>query len=239
MEIEIQNTKADYIRFFNLNYLKNYKEKLFIMIPILLVCAYNSSLGQNHSINWGQFALIVIVILSLLYLLPFLIYFIRLNFAIFKNPSALESKKIMLLADKISIESASKKVVLEWKNIISISKLTDYTYLKLTNKKFILIPNRFFLSTGEAEMFYKNLNSKISKSFKPEKTLTGAHLYWWGLLGFLPNFGVISGLVLLYKGIFTYKNNTLSAIGIASILFTFIFWTLISPRLFLLLQHAK
>ena len=239
MEIEIQNTKADYIRFFNLNYFKRNREKLFIMTPILLVCAYNASLGQHHSLNWVEFALIVIIILSLLYLLPFLIYYIRLNYAVFKTPSAFEFKTIILLADKITIDSASKKVVLEWKNINSISKITDYTYLKLIDKKFILIPNRFFLSTGDAEVFYENLKSKISKSLKPEKTLTGAHLYWWGLLGFFPNFGVISGFVLLYKGIFTYKNNTLSAIGIASILFTFIFWTLISPRLFLLVQHAQ
>jgi hypothetical protein len=56
----------------------------------------------------------------------------------------------------------------------------------------------------------------------------GKHLYKWGLLGILPNFGMIAGIILLIKGIFTYRNRTLVFIGIADILFTVGFWMLMN-----------
>jgi hypothetical protein len=55
--------------------------------------------------------------------------------------------------------------------------------------------------------------------------ITPKKLYYWGLLGLVPNFGAIGGLVLLIKGIFQYKDKKLILIGIADILFTIIFWT--------------
>lgn len=58
-----------------------------------------------------------------------------------------------------------------------------------------------------------------------EKKKTPRSLYYWGLLGFVPNFGLIGGLVLLIKGIFQYKDKKLILIGVADIAFTFVFWT--------------
>lgn len=237
MQIEILNTKADYIIFFNLYYYRKNSGRLFILMPFFLICTYNASLGQHHTINWEKFILIVLSFFAILYLLPLIIYFIRLNIIVLKNPSVLDSKKISLLTDKITIDSLSIKASIEWKNIISIYQITNYTYLKFSDNKYFLIPNRFFPSPIDADRFYKNIYRNISTIAPTEKPLNGAHLYWWGIVGFMPNFGVISGLVLLYKGIFTYKNNNLIAIGIASILFTFIFWAIMIPKLLLLSQH--
>ncbi len=57
-----------------------------------------------------------------------------------------------------------------------------------------------------------------------EKKNTPKSLYYWGLLGLIPNFGFIGGVILLIKGLFQYNDKKLVIIGIADMLFTFIFW---------------
>lgn len=57
-----------------------------------------------------------------------------------------------------------------------------------------------------------------------EKKNTPKNLYYWGLLGLIPNFGFICGVILLIKGLFQYKDKKLVIIGIADMLFSCIFW---------------
>lgn len=54
-------------------------------------------------------------------------------------------------------------------------------------------------------------------------------LYLWGLVGLIPNIGLIAGIILLWKGIAKYKDKTLVIIGLADIVFTFIFWSIYVP----------
>jgi hypothetical protein len=49
-------------------------------------------------------------------------------------------------------------------------------------------------------------------------------LYWWGLLGIIPNFGFVGGVVLLYKGLITYKDKKLILIALGCVSFTPLFW---------------
>jgi hypothetical protein len=56
------------------------------------------------------------------------------------------------------------------------------------------------------------------------KRKRGKKLYAWGLLGLIPNVGVIAGLILFFRGIFQYKDKYLAIIGLSDILFTIVFW---------------
>lgn len=51
-------------------------------------------------------------------------------------------------------------------------------------------------------------------------------IYWLGIIGFIPNFGLIIGSILIYLG-FKRADNKLKYFGIANILFTPIFWSII------------
>lgn len=66
---------------------------------------------------------------------------------------------------------------------------------------------------------------------EPIRKKTPRRLYYWGLLGLIPNIGVISGLVLLIQGINQYKDRKLIVIGVSNILFTAIFWTMLYPAI--------
>jgi hypothetical protein len=50
-------------------------------------------------------------------------------------------------------------------------------------------------------------------------------IYWLGLLGLIPNLGIVIGCVLIFLG-FKRKDNKLKLIGLSDILFTLIFWFL-------------
>jgi hypothetical protein len=52
-------------------------------------------------------------------------------------------------------------------------------------------------------------------------------IYFWGLAGVVPNLGLIVGLILFYKGIFTYRDKKLIFIAIGCIVFTPLFWIII------------
>ncbi|MFL9831651.1 hypothetical protein ABS764_12410 [Flavobacterium sp. ST-87] len=64
-----------------------------------------------------------------------------------------------------------------------------------------------------------------------ERNQNVKRLYWWGLVGLMPNFGLIAGIILLWKGIVKYKDRTLIFIGSACIAFTFIFWLFITKMI--------
>jgi hypothetical protein len=74
----------------------------------------------------------------------------------------------------------------------------------------------------------EELNTYKSKFKKPTEFVIeelplskkGKRLYWLGLLGFIPAWGAIAGLVLLMLGILRYKDKLLAFIGVACILYT-------------------
>lgn len=56
------------------------------------------------------------------------------------------------------------------------------------------------------------------------------NFHFWGLLGIIPNIGLIAGIVILVKA-FKYNKRSLYLVAIAGILFTPIFWIFVFPSL--------
>ena len=83
-----------------------------------------------------------------------------------------------------------------------------------------------------------NLENSVKQSVVTQNkpVNNGKGQYWWGLLGLIPLFGAIVGIVLALLGIFRYKDKILVFIGTACILFTvgiysFLFYEMrISPE---------
>ena len=53
--------------------------------------------------------------------------------------------------------------------------------------------------------------------------MTSKSLYKLGFVGLIPNFGLISGAILIFQG-FLRKDNKMKIIGVAGIIFTPLFW---------------
>lgn len=53
--------------------------------------------------------------------------------------------------------------------------------------------------------------------------MTSKSLYKLGFVGLIPNFGLISGAILIFQG-FIRKDNKMKIIGVAGIIFTPLFW---------------
>lgn len=59
---------------------------------------------------------------------------------------------------------------------------------------------------------------------------SGKHLYYWGLAGLFPGIGLGIAISLIYRGLFKYKNKTLTIIGIIAMfptmsVFGFLYYT--------------
>jgi hypothetical protein len=106
--------------------------------------------------------------------------------------------------------------------------VNGFLYVTLFTNKYYVIPTDAFPTENEAINFLGVLKNGILK-VRGQSTERKIHnLYYWGLIGLIPNFGAVAGVILTVKG-FNYKDKKLIAIGIACILFTVAFWTLIFP----------
>ena len=168
MEVIIQNTKADFVKFFRSYFFQKFKKPFSILLCIfLLICIHNMMVSLTRQFSLWQIAvieiLVIITILSLFYFLFLQIFSLRLNKLILIDNSLLENKKLSLTESGINMESSSKKIILKWENIISVTKYNEFMYLKTSNNKSELIPIRFFKQKSDAEIFYRHIQSKILK----------------------------------------------------------------------------
>jgi len=67
------------------------------------------------------------------------------------------------------------------------------------------------------------LTTDITKKKSFFQKMTSKSLYKFGFIGLIPNFGLISGAILILQG-FKRKDNKMKIIGLAGILFTPVFW---------------
>jgi hypothetical protein len=104
---------------------------------------------------------------------------------------------------------------------------SKYVFLALTHGGVYVIPKSSFHPAEEADHFVFILEAGMEKAWG-SKAKRAKRLYLWGLLGLIPNVGVISGLILLFKGIFQFRDKILIIIGASDILFTFVFWWIVT-----------
>jgi len=223
MQIEIQNTKKDYINFFRLVFFEKLRNKAALIIILSLIIA--SSLSGKY-FEWLPFIIITIFIpvifCSLIYVISYfkVLYDLRKSKSIGKDPT---DKKILSITEgglNINYSSTGLNKLLTWNRIISANTTESATYLVLDNKSFFLITSHH-LSPAEINDFSAEINKHLNKGpLWFEYQTRKKPPYWMGWLCLIPLIGGIVGIVLIINGIFKYKNIKLIAFGTLGLAFT-------------------
>ena len=232
MQIEFQNSQQDFNDFLKSYYLKKdlYKRLLVLIVLSLLVAISKDTNQPFILLNFCMKLFIAAIILLLVFsLIPYTISKLKFQKAL-KIKSVTELQTIKLKEDGVDVITKSEYLFWRWETLNRADIVEGYLFFSLFTNKTYIIPLKFFSSSNEAINFLAIINANIFKFKGQSKERKIRNLYYWGLVGFLPNFGVIAGIILIVKG-FRYNNTNLVLIGSADILFTVIFWTIIFPYL--------
>jgi YcxB-like protein/type II secretion system (T2SS) protein G len=229
MQVEFQTTKEDYNKFLSFYFFKrNVATRLLFLI---LISLWIGCSGNVHPFNLSTFILQAFIGATLLFILfalaPYIIAKINFKKALQKK-FLTETKTILTLDEGITITSENENTFWKWETLNKAEILNEYLFVSLFTRKIYIIPLSFFASNNEAINFLGVIKNGIQKVRGKSKHRKIRNLYYWGLVGFIPNFGVIAGIVLIIKG-FQYNKMMLMLIGIGDILFTFFFWTFLFP----------
>lgn len=230
MQIKFQSTKEDYNTFLKRFYFtKNLGKRLFLLVIISVF--FGISRPTNGPFELSSFIIKTLIAATALFcigaLIPYLILRLRLNKALRTKPIT-ELKTLTIQQDGISLTSENENSFWRWEVLKTADMIKGFLYIILFTNKLYLIPLDTFSSENESINFLGVLKNGIFKVRGQSRERKVHNLYYWGLIGFIPNFGAIAGVILTVKG-FDYKDNKLIAIGIACILFTVLFWTVIFP----------
>lgn len=223
MRIGVQLQKKDY-----LDFLKYYCFKRDLSKKISITIVLSFVLGFS---NWGSYTLnrqtyvlhvliFELILVLITFLLPYIISILRFIRQYNNDQFFFDRKIFTAFENGIDIESKTKKEILRWENIKIVEKYDSTIFIISFNKKLFLLPKRFFLSEKEIEIFLETIQHQVSKFSPPHQLKNTKELYKWGWLGLIPLAGGISGLLLVLRGIFQYKDKLLILIGTAGILFT-------------------
>lgn len=232
MEIEYQNTKADYLNFCKAYFATRLKKGIIGLIILALLIAFNAG-GQSFK---GQtFFIVFFVTLAALFLIvyfiPYLIATLKLNKTISKEGIYLEKRKLSTTETGIIIQSLTKTTEWDWQSINSFTSNDNYIEIQLADKKAFLFPKRFFASENDVVNFLGIVQTGIIKArgtlnkISPAIAKSNKPPYLLGLLCLIPLIGAFVGLGLLLYGLLKYKDKWLSIIGAAGILWTIIVYS--------------
>ena len=230
MQIRFQSTQEDYNTFFKRFYFeKDLGKRLFLLVIFSLLIGNSRLEGRPFELSSfiTKTLIAAIALFCIAALIPFLISKLRLKKALRTKPIT-EPKTLIVQQDGISVTSASETLFWRWEVVKKADMINGFLYVTLFTNKFYLIPLNAFSSENEAINLLGVLKNGIFKVRGQSRERKVHNLYYWGLIGFIPNFGAIAGVILAVKG-FNYKDKKLIVIGIACILFTVLFWTIIFP----------
>lgn len=242
MEIEYQNTKADYLKFYRSHFSDQLKKKItgLILLPLLF-----SFIVGGQPFKWQAFFIVFFVTITLLlligFILPYLIAILKLNMAISKDNIYLEARRLSTSETGILIQSISKTTEWNWQSINSFRSNENYIQIELVDKNIFLLPKRFFESENAVVNFLGIVQTEINKArvvlhktsptfIKPNKPP-----YMLGFICLIPLVGAFVGLGLLLYGLLKYKDKWLSIIGTAGIIWTIVIYS----SLFYAGKHAS
>ena len=242
MDIEYQNTKADYLKFYKSHFADQLKKRItgFIILPLLF--AY---IAGGQPFKWQTFFIVFFVTITLLlligFILPYLISILKFNKLISKNNIYLEARKLSTSEAGIVIQSISKTTEWNWQSINSFSSNENYIQIHLVDKNTFLLPKRFFASENDVVNFLGIVQTGINKTSvvlhktSPRLVKPNKPPYLLGLICLIPLVGAFVGLGLLLYGLLKYKDKWLSIIGAAGIIWTIVVYS----SLFYATTHAS
>jgi len=233
MEVEFRTTKADYQAFYKY-YFFRWNSGFRIPYVLFLALLFGAIWGAGEPFHIADFFLHTLIALPLIALLHFVVPYARAIIMLKRLVKAKgvteRSIKINLTVDGMSVLSPGASPEVEcwrWESVRTADSGGGFVYIVLYHRVIYLIPRHYFLSDNEADNFVgviKNGIEKVRGSGVLSRKARAKKLYWWGLVGLVPNFGVIAGLILFFKGIFQYKDRGLVIIGVADVLLTVLFW---------------
>jgi len=216
MEVEIQNSKKDYIAFCRHSYFFNKRFAiLMFLISVMFYDAFSTSDGAGKQI------LLFIVVVLVVVIIRYVLYVAKLNKSLAERISPFERKKIKLREDGIYVESESDNNFWRYDAIKKVDMNRDSVYIILFNAKLYLLPKRNFPSESDAVNFFGYIRNKVLRGRdKPGNDyMKKKKLYYLSFLGLAPGIGTAVGAILLYTGIVRYKDKLLIIAGIAVIIF--------------------
>jgi hypothetical protein len=229
MQIQFQLTEDDYNTFLKRFYFKKELTKRAFLLMLLSVSIGNSSL-QGKTFDFSIFVINTLIgavaIFFLAIIMPFLISKLWLIKALRTKPIT-GPRMLIIEHDGIFMTSPDKNSFWRWEEVKSADIVNGFLYLTLLKKRYLFIPVNSFSSENELSNFLTALKKGSLKGGQSRERKVRA-LYYWGLIGIIPNFGAVAGVILAIKG-FKYKDTRLVIIGAACILFTVLFWVVIFP----------
>src|SRR2546423_1202011 len=119
----------------------------------------------------------------------------RLRKALVTKPiTGLRTLKVQ--EDGISVISLNEDSFWRWETLKSTDLVNDFLYFTLFTNQYYLIPLNSFSSDNEAINFLGLLKNGIFKVRGQSVERKVHNLYYWGLIGFIPNFGLVAGVIL-------------------------------------------
>ena len=238
MEIKYLNTKSDVESSTKSLYINSfYRIIILYSLFAILIVAITLVKNAKLSLNILYFIIPIFIILFIkFYLIPIKKIKDNLKNQIQNNPNYLSEETLFIQKDGFEVNSKryDKPQFFNWQSIKYTYTTAKYYLIVLHNEKLILInktnsepqnvlPNIIGIIEEKKVSQKSNFISDRSQSeIKNNKTL-----YWIGLLGIIPTVGLIVGVILSIIGI-VRRDLKLIIIGIVDILFTIIFWAIMT-----------
>jgi hypothetical protein len=235
MEVEFRSTAEDYRGFYRYY---TFRRNLGMKIAVIGLFSFWVGSGfVGRPFSWPLYFLDSLAVGLILLLcatgIPYIIVLVKTRKRLKQLERTALRRRIELTGDGLLVQMVpdagpeQEKNFWRWGAVKYAGGSSKFVFIVLIRGGVYVIPKSSFHSTGEADHFVFILEAGMEKVWgsKPKRA---KRLYLWGLLGFIPNVGVISGLILLFKGIFQFRDRILVIIGASDILFTFVFWWIVT-----------
>ena len=231
MEVEFRPTAEDYRGFYRYN---AFRRNIGIKIAVVGLISYciGSRIADPH-FSWTPYLLDSLVVGIILFFcvtgIPYIIVLLRSRKRLKQLDGAALHWRIELTGDGFLVQQVAEtepekdRQFRRWEDVKFAGDSSKYIFIVLNQGGGYVIPKSAFQSAEEASHFVFILEGGLEKPWG-SKRKRAKRLYLWGLLGLIPNIGVIAGLIFFFKGVFQYKDKILVIIGVADILFTVLFW---------------
>ncbi len=231
MEVKFRPTAKDYRNFYRYH---TFRRNLGLKIAVIALFSFWVGSGYvGRPFSWALYLLdslgIGVILLLCATGIPYIVVLIRTRKRLKQLDAAAPHWRMELTGDGILVqrlaekEPEKEKKFWRWGAIKYAGGTTNCVFIVLMHEGIYVIPKSAFHSAELADHFVFILEAGMEK-IRGSKAGRAKKLYAWGLLGLIPNVGVIAGLILLFKGAFQVRDKILIIIGALDILFTPLFW---------------
>ncbi|HXD77917.1 MAG TPA: hypothetical protein VN616_08910 [Puia sp.] len=231
MEVAFRTTEADYRAFYTYYFFRRNIAWL-ILVPVvggLWIGAILSTIYPFHLWTYLMQVVIAASVIVLIQLIPYWTALIRLVRQTKATGVTERNFNITLEPDGFRVVSPGEDAKFwRWEAVRTAGSARGCVYVSMFHGVFYVIPRHSFLSGNDADNFtgyIRNGMEKVRGNSERSRKVRARRLRWWGLVGFVPNFGFIAGLILFFRGIFQFRDWRLVVIGVADCLFTVVFWS--------------